>query len=325
MGISNQMYDEIMRSYERQRRINRELDLSCHDEVYKAIPELTEIDNEISKISLLSVTNSLEGDYNLDEANDKIKKLIAKKRSLISSSRFPSDYLKPHFSCPDCKDTGYIDRKPCHCLKQKMIEVAFNQSELQSNIRYCDFSNFSLDYYSAEKIDPVSRKSELELAKNALSISKEFVETFKSGKVPNSILFYGNVGTGKTFLSNCIAKELLSCGHSVIYFSATQLFDTLRNSRFSNGKENNDYEKIFSSDVLIIDDLGTENSTEFTLSQLFSCINQRMIFNKPMIISTNLNILDLKANYTERLSSRIYSSFSLVKFCGEDIRLRRKI
>lgn len=325
MGISNEQYSEIMRDYERTQRYNRDLDLANRDEVYSAIPELSEIDNAISDISTSAVIKSLNSTYDIHEANDRIQKLIQKKKDLIISHGFPADYLEPHFSCPDCKDTGYIDREPCHCLKQKIIDITFNQFSLTEHIGACDFKNFSLDYYSATVIDPGSQKSELELAKNAFRTSKKFVSDMLNGDTPNSILFYGNVGTGKTFLSNCIAKELLANGHSVIYFSATKLFDTLRESRFARDNAKSDYNKIFNSDVLIIDDLGTENLTDFNLSQFFYCLNERLLKNKPMIISTNLNVIELKEHYSERISSRIYSNFNLLKFCGDDIRLRQKI
>ena len=327
MAVNNSQFDEIMRDYERQRRIDRDQDEACKEEVYSSIPKLHEIDDLISKISLEAVSKSLGGDMTaVALSKSKINTLIEEKYKLIEAKGYDRSYLEPHFKCKECKDTGYIGQSPCHCLKQKILDITFSQSELEANIRDCKFDRFSLDYYSDTKIDPASNKSERDRAKEALDTAKRFVSAFKNNITPNSLLFYGDTGTGKTFLSNCIANELLYSGISVIYFSATKLFDTLREQKFGEYTHSAEYDKIFSTDVLIIDDLGTEGkTTDFIQSQLFFVINERLLRNKPMIISTNLNVLDLKALYSERTTSRIYSHFDLLKFCGDDIRIRMKI
>jgi DNA replication protein DnaC len=326
MAVNNSQYDEIMREYERQRRANRDLDEKCRQEVYTAIPSLKEIDDEISKTSLDAFSKSLDGDDSaLEKAKENINNLVEKKYKLIEAKGFDQSFLDPHYNCRDCQDTGYIDNKPCHCLKQRILDITFSQSELEENVRDCKFDDFSLDYYSETKVDPASNKSERLGAFEALKASKQFVSDFKKGITPSSLLFFGDTGTGKTFLSNCIANELLCNGISVIYFSATKLFDSLREQKFSDS-HSKEYDKIFNSDVLIIDDLGTEGkTTDFIQSQLFFVINERLLRNRPMIISTNLNVLDLKTLYSERITSRIYSNFYLLKFCGDDIRIRKKI
>lgn len=145
----------------------------------------------------------------------------------------------------------------------------------------------------------------------------------KDGK---SMLFYGSVGTGKTFLSNCIAKELLDKGFSVIYFTSFQLFELLSGA-ISGGSESfrQAYEPLLESDLLILDDMGTELSNTFTVSKLFQILNERMLAGKSTIISTNLSLQDFRDIYSERVFSRITSSYTLLKFTGSDIRIRRKI
>ena len=139
-------------------------------------------------------------------------------------------------------------------------------------------------------------------------------------------MFYGNTGTGKTFLTNCVAKELLDRGNSVIYFSAFSLFDILAKNTFGKHPEiAGDYHNIFNCDLLIIDDLGTESPNSFTVSQLFQCLNERILRKKSTIISTNLSLKEIADIYSERISSRITSSFTLLKLYGEDIRILKKL
>ena len=141
----------------------------------------------------------------------------------------------------------------------------------------------------------------------------------------HNLFLYGDTGTGKTFLSNCIAKELLDTGHSVIYFTAFQLFDILEKNKFQkDSKAEASMQHMFDCDLLIVDDLGTELANTFTVSQLFLCLNERILRKKATIISTNLGIDQLSTIYSERIFSRIVSSYTMIKLFGDDIRLQKK-
>ena len=173
-------------------------------------------------------------------------------------------------------------------------------------------------------MNPATKLSSLATAKQAVELCMDFIRTF-DGEFKN-LFFYGDTGTGKTFLSNCVAKELLDTGHSVIYFSSSSLFHIFEKNDF--GREegvSEDYQNIFGCDLLIIDDLGTELPNSFTTSRLFLCLNERILRQKSTIISTNLGLQQLVDIYSERTFSRISSNYTMIKLFGNDIRLQKKL
>ena len=179
-----------------------------------------------------------------------------------------------------------------------------------------NFSNLSYEYYQGE---------DLAHFRKCVDVCHNFVQNFKQDY--HNLFFYGTVGTGKSFLSGCIASELLQSGHSVIYFSASGLFDTLARYTFdTRAKEalSGFYEDIYNCDLLIIDDLGTEMTNTFVASQLFSCLNERHLRQKATIISTNLSLEELRDRYSDRVFSRITSHYDLCKLTGPDIRMCKK-
>ena len=229
---------------------------------------------------------------------------------------FPEDYLSPIYDCPDCHDTGYIGNQKCHCFKQAIINMLYEQSGIQKMLEEENFSSLSYDYYQGQ---------DLERFKRNVSIAQNFVKTFNSDY--HNLFFYGTVGTGKSFLSGCVAKELIENGHSVIYFSAAGLFDTLSKFKFDykNADElHKEYEDLFQCDLLIIDDLGTEYTNNLVNSELFSLINDRHLRQKATIISTNLSLEDFRNRYSDRIFSRITSNYEICKIAGPDIRMFKK-
>ena len=155
---------------------------------------------------------------------------------------------------------------------------------------------------------------------------QNFVKNFNSDY--HNLFFYGTVGTGKSFLSSCIAKELIEQGKLVIYFSSAQLFETLSRSTFDRNSEeaaSGIYEDIYECDLLIIDDLGTELTNAFVSSQLFSCLNNRHLRRKSTIITTNLSLEELRDRYSDRIFSRITSNYGMCKLTGHDIRITKKL
>ena len=187
-----------------------------------------------------------------------------------------------------------------------------------------NFSALSFDYYSDEQKNPATGLSALATAKLAVTNCHDFIDNFENK--PKNIFFYGNTGVGKTFLSNCIAKELLDAGYSVIYFTAFQLFDILSKGVFEKDADAiAAHQNIFDCDLLIIDDLGTELSNSFTTSQLFLCVNERILRRKSTIISTNLNLEQIAEIYSERTLSRISSNYSFIKLFGDDIRIKKRL
>lgn len=325
MALNNSQYDAIIRTYEQKQLHNRNV-LDKHYEIaYAKLPNLQKIHQSMSELSVKQARKLLEGDDNaLQELKAQIKELSKQAKALLVAGGFPANYLEPVYDCPDCKDTGYIDNKKCHCFQKAVIDMLYTQSNLKHVLLEENFDSFSFSYYSANHVDPKTGTSSLANMQKAYMAARDFVDTF--GREFRNLFLYGDTGVGKTFLSNCIAKELIDKSHSVIYLSSFELFDTLAKSRF--GKDDaatQMNEHIFDCDLLIIDDLGTELANSFTVSQLFLCLNERLLRRKSTIISTNLSLESLVDIYSERTFSRITSNYSMLKLTGDDIRIKKKL
>ena len=325
MALSNAQYDEIMRGYQSRQLSNRHLTQERLDKVYAKVPQLKNINEQIASLSVEAARKKLDDDqlsYQL--LKKKIEDLRKEKASLLSANGFDETIFEPVYTCKDCKDTGYINGEKCHCFKQEVINVVYSQSNIKNILSRENFNTFTYEYYSNEEINPTTGLSSLETAKRAVDECKHFINDFDNK--PKNLFFYGNTGVGKTFLSNCVAKELLEKGYSVIYFTAFQLFDILSKGVFDRDADAiAAHQNIFDCDLLIIDDLGTEFANSFTTSQLFLCVNERLLRQKSTIISTNLNLNQMVDMYSERTWSRISSNYTLIKLFGDDIRIQKKL
>ncbi len=324
MALTNAQYDEIMRRYEARQLSNRELTAKRTRLVYLKNPRLKSIEDEIASTSVKQAASLIDGNneqYN--SLKNKIAELKNEKEQILKSLDLPDDYFEPVYTCKDCKDTGYIGNNKCHCFKQEIINTIYSQSNIRDILERENFSTFTYDYYSDTDINPSTGLTYRQNAQNAVAKCRDFINDFDNK--PKNILFFGDTGVGKTFLSNCIAKELISRGYSVIYFTAFQFFDILSNGVFKKDEEAlAAHKNIFDCDLLIIDDLGTEFSTSFTSSQLFLCVNERILRQKSTIISTNLNLNQINEIYSERTLSRLSSNYDLIKLCGDDIRIKKR-
>ena len=325
MPLTNTQYDEIMRTYQQKQLDRQHLITARKKEIAHLAPEIAGLDGKIASLSVDRARRMLDGDDSaLNDLKEQIHALSAEKARILRSFGYPEDYFSPPYNCPDCQDTGYIGNKRCHCLTQAAIDLVYTQSNLQDILTKENFSQFSFDYYADDIYEPGTQISSLDAAKNAFSKCQRFVHTFDHDF--ENILLFGDTGVGKTFLSNCVAKELLDTGHSVIYFSAHRLFDILaRNTFAKEAKAASDYRNIFDCDLLIIDDLGTEMPNSFTASQFFICLNERIRSRKSTLISSNLELYDIASIYSERVFSRISNSFLLLHLFGKDIRIQKKL
>ena len=321
--IESNKYREVLREFEeKQLEIHKKQEAAIA-EIYEKIPRIREIDCEISKISLAKAREKLENsNCDLTQYKKQIASLSLKKVSLMEDAGYPSDYLEAHYTCKKCKDTGFVDGKPCSCFKQELYNKLYNQNNIYVALNSENFDNFNYSLYSDER-DPLQELTPLQNIKKVVKTCNEFIDNFDESK--ESLLIFGEVGVGKTFLTSCIANELIKRSHSVVYISAVKLFEMLSDTRsFSRDYEtqlsNLSKKHLFDSELLIIDDLGTELTNSYTASHLFNCINERMLTGKPTIISTNLNLPDIQRRYSDRIFSRIISSYKLLKIYGDDIR-----
>lgn len=323
MPLQNFQYDAIMREYSKRQSDNQRRLTEHREEIYRLIPRIREIDGEVASLCAARARTLLLGHREqLKDLKSMVDELSEERRILLLSNHYPGDYLELTYTCPDCQDTGYIEGQKCTCFRQLEVELLYTQSNLQEILEKENFDHFSFEYYSDKITDEKSGLTALQTAQRAYHIAKQFVEHFD--EKPANLCLYGNAGVGKSFLSHCIAKALLDSGHFVLYFSAYDLFDLLAQATFSHSREAEEQENyIFDCDLLIIDDLGTELTNNFVASELFLCINERLMRNKSTIISTNLKPESISDTYSQRTYSRIVSNYQLVKLIGKDIRIRK--
>lgn len=317
MGLTNSQFDSIMRSYEFQQMENRRT-LDEHKEYIRLhLPEYYECKNKESSLNLQRATYLMDGKDELARnVSEQLALLRAKEDSLLRQAGISADYLTEHYVCNDCKDTGFIRGQKCHCFRMKAIKLLYEQSGIQELLNHDNFDNLSYEYYSGE---------DLSHFENAVDTCHAFVRNFNSDY--RNLFFYGTVGTGKSFLSGCIAKELIEKGNLVIYFSATKLFAELSRGAFdykNKDELNSLHDDLYNCDLLIIDDLGTELTNSFVSSEFFAILNERHIRKKSTVISTNLSLMNLQDRYSDRVFSRITSNFEVCKLTGQDIRMYKK-
>lgn len=327
MGITNTQFNTIMRDYQRQQAAGRQELAERIEEIHSRFPEFSELDGLIASTSTSCARAMLTGTgCSVDELKQQISVLSRRKADILRRAGYPADYLELRYRCPDCQDTGYIGSQKCHCFRQAIIDLLYTQSNLRENLQEENFSTLSMHYYSDELVDPVTGLTAAQTAQRTVAECRRFVQEFDQ-KFEN-IFLYGETGLGKTFLSHCIAKELLDSTHSVIYFSAFRLFDLFADSAFGRRENTTASEleqHIFECDFLIIDDLGTELVNSFVSSQLFLVLNERILRKKSTLISTNLNLGTFADTYSERVFSRISSNYLMLKLIGDDIRIQKKI
>lgn len=326
MSLSNSQYDAIMRTYQQQQLQNRHEQEGRIAEVYQRIPAIKELDDSISTCAVKSARRLLDGDQGaLKELRAEIADLREQKCVLLRACGFPADYMEMRYRCPDCKDTGYSEGRKCHCFRQAEMKYLYAQSNIEEIVAIENFSTFSFEYFDDSVSLPVLGRTVRQYMEQVVEICHRFVDDFAAER--GNLLFTGPTGVGKTFLTNCIARELIDRYYSVIYLSANDLFEVFSKNRFEYQTEEDMkgmYQYILDCDLLIIDDLGTELNNSFTSSQLFYCINERLNSSKSTIISTNHPLNELRDRYTERVTSRLISKYTVIPLYGDDIRLRKK-
>ncbi len=317
MSLTNSQYDAILREYDAIQLKNERLLSERKAEIADRLPAYEELTSAAASISVsYGKKMLLDGQGSMSEYHEKMQDISRKKRELLLANGYPEDYLSPIYDCPDCKDTGFVNGEKCHCLQSRIVNMLYSRSNLKEVLQAENFSVLSYDYYEGEDLQNFKKAVE-----NSLSFIRNFDTEYQN------LLFFGAVGTGKTFLSNCIAYELLQHGYSVIYFSASGLFDLLSRQAFASNEKEVLYktqEDLYNCDLVIIDDLGTELTNAFTNTHLFSILNERSLRKKPVIISTNLSLEGLKERYSERIFSRLTNAFTFRKLSGSDIRIRKK-
>lgn len=324
MALKNYQYDAIMRDYNRKQLYHKHI-LDEHIRIaYGKLPMLQKLDEKEADVSVESAARMFAGDDSAGaQLEAELSNIQQERQKLLLEGGFPADYLTLSHTCSLCGDTGFINAtEKCVCFYKAAVELLYDESNHREQYKQENFDTFSLDYYSDDFIDDETGSSSLALAKNALKKAKAYVENFK--QTPGNLLILGSTGIGKTFLSNCIAKELIEDIYSVVHLSATALFERLASHQFHQEDDESLYDAIYSCDLLIIDDLGSEITNNFVISSLFQCIDTRLREKKGTIITTNLDLDGLQERYNERTLSRISLGYTILPMRGADIRVQKR-
>ena len=302
--MRNYNQKQLLQKHQQDERIRR---------AEEQLPRLREIRREIAGLGLLKARLLLGAQKGDDfDLAEKIQALSLEKAEILRANGYPADYLDLHYDCPLCKDTGYIGNEKCTCFRKAAVDLLYTQSNIRDILDTENFAHFSFDYYSSEITDPATGITSLESARNAYDKAWDLIEKFR--EEAGNLFIYGETGVGKTYLTHCIAKELLDRSFFVLYFTSFDLFDLLSKNAFEKDSESADMAAfVYDCDLLIIDDLGTELTNSFVSSQLFCCINERIMNKKSTIISTNLTLADFMEAYSERTFSRVTSNYTMLK------------
>ena len=287
---------------------------------YAQIPDLLRIDDELSSSGMLISNEIINRKNNIQDAllmiRQRNEQLIAEKKRILTESGLGSDFLTIKYHCNKCNDTGYVDAMPCDCLNEVVAELAQNKANKIGDD--ASFDLFELKYYP-ENLDGVPCR---EIMSQTLESCKNYAEDFSTYS-PNLLLF-GGTGVGKTHISKAIAKKVAENGFDVIYMSAPDLFTSLEKERFNQETPIEDINSILKCELLVIDDLGAEFTTSFTISALYNIINTRLLSDLPTIITANLSPSELKQRYSDRIASRLIGCYEHLRFLGNDIRILKK-
>lgn len=333
MPLSREQYNEITKIIAERRREALLALESRNKEIFAEIPAIKKYSEEIAKISKQEVGLRLRKDNKAaDRLSHRRHKLQEKKDELLKSAGYPPDYLKVHYSCKCCMDTGFLGHEKCGCFKRLESELLNRASGLPLIMERENFDTLDPNIYDntvfLDRFLPkrITQYEYMTKAGGVIDAMKDFVRNFDE-KGSHNMLMFGPAGTGKTFLTNCLAKALIEKQRSVSYERAGDMFDRMTKTNFSsrdNPDQGNTNRRVMDSELLIIDDLGTEFTTDFMRARFFSIIAGRLSGGKSTIISTNFSMDEIKEYYGERISSRLMGEYFLVPFYGADLRISKR-
>ncbi|MBR6594500.1 MAG: ATP-binding protein [Clostridia bacterium] len=286
------------------------------------IPEIADINRRLAAVGPRLMQLGIEGGDDFEEKanalHEEHEALICRKHALLEEHGYPRDYDLPVYSCKLCNDSGYVDSRLCSCVREAIVKRAYYSSGLGKALEGQTFETIDMRYYTGNTESGASVKEQM---RYVVGHCKAFATEFSPGK--ESLLMIGGSGRGKTHLASAIGREVIKKGYSVVYESASNIVNNFEAERFGRAYSN-DNQRYFECDLLIIDDLGTEFNTQFTLSVLFNLFNSRIINGVSTVVTTNLSLKEIESLYKERIFSRLSGDFTVLPFCGKDIRRQRK-
>lgn len=290
-------------------------------EIHAAIPEVAKIDARLAQTGLAlmsaALTDQNEREKRFAELKAENLRLNAERDRLLVAAGYPADYTDVKYDCPACSDSGYVGIQMCDCMKKALTLAGFESSGIAALLETQTFDNFSLDFYR-------DKAEVLRVMSGLFDFAKAYAEGFDPATSGN-LLMMGGTGLGKTHLSSAIARRVIEGGFDVFYVTAINMVSDFEAEQFGGhrGIKGEFTDKYFECDLLILDDLGTELTNQFTVSCLYNVLNMRINRRLPTIISTNLMQNELMQKYSERITSRLLGEFRILPFLGTDIRLQK--
>lgn len=322
MSYNQENYKKIRAEYAGKNLRAKEAAEQLRDRLHKELPDLAEIDEALARTGprIMQAAARFKGDRLENEIaaiRAENKELQSAREDCLRYHGYPSDYTDVKYECKECMDTGFIGTRMCGCMKKKLILAGFESSGIGHLISKQSFETFNPEYQREDK-------NAYETCLANLEICKKYAADF-DGKSCRNLVLMGNTGLGKTHLSTSIAKYVIEHGFDVVYDSVQNILSDFENERF-NRSYNGDpvsTKRYFDCDLLIIDDLGTEISNQFTVSVIYNIINTRFNNDKSTIINTNLSQQELRSRYTDRVASRIFGEYAPLIFLGGDVRAKK--
>ena len=324
MDNSKRPLDRVREEYEEKRRVREEETRRRRAEVEEAIPAVRGMNAYLEGLGLRILRVAMQGGdiqtamRELRAENEKVRR---ERDRLLVQNGFPADYDQPHYDCDRCRDRGFVKGEMCECMRRRVTEEGMRASGLSALLKKQSFSNFSLDYYRTNEQFYGQMRVNLE---NAQTYVREFGSEKPS--LSRNLLLIGGTGLGKTHLSTAIAKEIIARGFDVLYNSAIGMLSDFETARFGSGiaeGERGNVPRYTQCDLLIVDDLGTEVTNQFSESCLYHVLNTRLNLDLPTIVNTNLNGNELRKRYSDRITSRFLGDFLIMPFNGKDVRQQK--
>lgn len=327
MPYNPQNYRRIRQEYETKYLYARDDAERRRREVEMLIPEVRDIHRALSGVGLEIMRVSLEHGDNaaareaaIADLRQKNEALLQKRGQLLVAAGFPANYTELRYECSKCSDTGFLDDSSmCECMRRKLRLAGYETSGLGNLLREQSFDNYSLDYFKNDE-------KSFRVMSTVVQTLRSWADTFSSKS--DDLLLVGGTGLGKTHLSTAVAKTVLDAGHDVLYTTAVGMLAAFEAERFGNSagpSDESDINRYYNVDLLIIDDLGTEISNQFTVSTLYNVINTRLNLRRPTIISTNLMQEELRRRYWDRITSRLFGEYHVLLFLGTDVRRKKSM
>ncbi len=321
MGYNKENYSRIRKAYQtKYLKAYEEADRRTR-EVHRKSPAVREIDRELAttgaQIAMAAIGTGAEYRAKLAEVEKRNLALQEKRAALLAQMGYPADYTLPPYECASCRDSGFVGTKMCDCMRRELILAAYETSGLGQLMRTQSFESFDLGFYAAGEASDTMRAN--------VKTLQDYAEHFSLSA--GNLILCGSTGLGKTHLSTAVARRVIDKGYDVYYTTAIDMFADFERARFGSGEERreagSELSRYTDCDLLILDDLGTEVINQFSTSCLYSVLNNRISLGRPTIINTNLMGKELMEKYAERITSRIFGEFKVLRFLGTDVRRQK--